>query len=351
MRRKKVVAVILAMSLILISLNGCSSSDTDKAKTETKTETTVLRLASDAPLEHIATVLNKEACDLVNERTEGRVKVEYYPASQLGGYETVYDELMMGTIDLAQIAVPDATNAKLGVAYMPYYATNYEDCKILYAADSYISKEFAKLNDVNGVRFLGWFLEGFDGIGSVKEATDALIPGASKNLKTRTSPFQITRILMDDLGFSTITVPYGEVPTALQTGVVDAWIGGTVNINYAWVGEIIKYMYVNNVQPESTAYVMSEKTFQKLSAEDQKIVSEVFAEQSLKSFEKASENEQVYIKKLQDEYGVNVVQLTQGQLDEWAVYVRDKTWTHLESILSKELIDGLRAELSKNGMD
>jgi TRAP-type C4-dicarboxylate transport system substrate-binding protein len=37
---------------------------------------------------------------MVEERTEGRVKVEYFPASQLGGYETVYEEIVRGTIDL-----------------------------------------------------------------------------------------------------------------------------------------------------------------------------------------------------------------------------------------------------------
>lgn len=350
MKRKKVFSVVLALVLMLLLLSGCADS-TGSAGENTKTETIVLRLASDAPSEHIATELNKEACDLVFERTEGRVKVDYYPASQLGGYETVYEELMMGTIDLAQIAVPDSLNQKLGVAYMPYYATNYDEFKVLYAPDAFISKEFGKLTEENGVTFLGWFLEGFQGIATTVEPTNALIPGADKGIQTRTSPFQITRIMMEDLGFKTVTVPYGEVPTAIQTGVVDGWIGGTVNINYSWVGEIINYMYVNNVQPESTAYVMSDKSLEKLSEEDQQIVREVFAEQSMKSFDKAYENERVYVQKLKDDYGVKVIELTQDQLDEWATYIRDVTWTHLEDILSKELVDGLRAELTSLNMD
>jgi TRAP-type C4-dicarboxylate transport system substrate-binding protein len=202
-----------------------------------------------------------------------------------------------------------------------------------------------KLTATNNVRFLGIVLEGFIGQGFVTEPADIFTPGTNKNVKTR-SPSGITfRIIQEDLGFNPITVPYAEVPTAIQTKVVDGWVGGTPNMNYAWVGEIINYMYVNYIHPEATSYVMSEMSLSKLTPEDQEIVIGVFQEQSMESFDVAQANEEVYKKKLADDYGVKVIEFTQDQIDVYAKFAREVTWPKLEELLTKEFMDGIRAEV------
>ncbi|MCG8484477.1 MAG: hypothetical protein MJA31_14295, partial [Clostridia bacterium] len=166
MKTKKFLAVILSLALVLTLLSGCGGGGNEGGEGGDEGETIkpiVLRLASDAPLEHIATGLNNGACEKVKERTDGRVEVQYYPASQLGSYETVYEEIVIGSVDIAQITVPDALDSRLGAAYLPYYATSFDEAKILYAPDSYISSVFSDLTAENGVRFMGWVLEGFIG--------------------------------------------------------------------------------------------------------------------------------------------------------------------------------------------
>lgn len=184
-------------------------------------------------------------------------------------------------------------------------------------------------------------------MGFVAEPNDVFTPGVNKNVKTR-SPAMITfRVAQEDLGYNPITVPYAEVPTAIQTKVVDGWVGGTPNMNYAWVGEVINHMYVNYIHAEATSYVISEKSLAKLSEEDAQTVIDVFQEQSIKSFTVAEENEKVYMQKLADDYGVEVVEFTPEQVDAYANFVREKTWPKLEELLTKELMDGMRAEVEK----
>lgn len=344
MMKRKSIAVLLVLALVLTTFAGCGGG---AAPEEEGTAPIVLRLASDAPLEHIATGLNNDLAAMIKERTAGRVEVQYFPASQLGGYETVYEEIVRGTIDAGQITIPDALDARLGAAYVPYYAKSFEEAKILFAPDSYLSQEMGKLTEANGVKYLGTVLEGFIGMAFVTEPADIMTPGTAKNVKTR-SPAMITfRIAQEDLGFNPITVPYAEVPTAIQTKVVDGWVGGTPNINYAWVGQVIKFMYINYIHAEATSYVISQKTLDKLTPEDADIVVKAFQEQSLKSFDVAQENEAVYKKKLVDDYGVAVVELTPEQVDAYAKFVRDTTWPKLEEQLTKELMDGMRAEVAK----
>lgn len=345
MKSRKLIAIILTLALVLTAFSGCGGGGGGEEGQDT--ETIVLRLASDAPLEHIATGLNQEACDLVKERTEGRVEIKYFPASQLGGYETVYEEIVRGTIDLGQITIPDALDARLGAAYVPYYAKSFDEAKVLFAPDSYLSGVIGGLTEENGVKFLGTVLEGFIGMAFVTEPNDMMTPGTNKKVKTR-SPAMITfRVAQEDLGFNPITVPYAEVPTAIQTKVVDGWVGGTPNINYAWIGEIINHMYVNYIHAEATSYVISQKTLDKLTPEDAETVIAIFQEQSIKSFDLAQDNEEVYKQKLADDYGVEVVEFSPEQIDAYAAFVREKTWPKLEELLGKELMDGMRAEVEK----
>lgn len=345
MKKRKIIGLVLTLSLILTAFAGCGGGGEGGDGDATKP--IKLRLASDAPLEHIATGLNEEAAAKVKERTEGRVEIEYYPASQLGGYETVYEEIVRGTIDMGQITIPDALDARLGAAYVPYYAKNFEEAKILYAPDSYLSGVLGEVTAQNGVKFLGTVLEGYIGMGFVSEPADMMTPGVNKKVKTRSPAMMTFRVPCEDLGFIPITVPYAEVPTAIQTKVVDGWVGGTPNMNYAWVGQVIKYMYVNYIHAEATSYVVSEKTLEKLTPEDAQTLIEVFQEQSMKSFDVAKENEDLYKKKLADDYGVNVVEFTPEQVDAYAKYVRETSWPKMEELMTKELMDGMRAEVEK----
>ncbi len=350
MNRKKLVALFLVCSMVLASFAGCGGggsggSGEGEAVEYSADNPIVLRLASDAPTEHIATGLNNDACAMVEERTEGRVKVQYFGAGALGDYNTVYEEVVRGTIDLAQITIPEAIDPRLGAPYLPFYATSYEEVKRLYAPDSFMCQELGKITETTDVKFLGIVLEGFIGLGYVKEPTDLFTPGTNKYVKSR-SPSMVTFYQsMEDLGFGPVSIAYGEVPTAIQTNVVDGWVGGTPNMNYAWVGEMINYMYVNYIHAEATSYVMSEKSLSKLTPEDQEIVTAVFQEQSLSSFTKAEENERVYMKKLEDDYGVEVIEFTPEQVQVYADFVRETSWPAIEELLTKELMDGFRREV------
>jgi len=98
---------------------------------------------------------------------------------------------------------------------------------------------------------------------------------------------------------------------------------------------------------EATCYVMSENSLAKLSEEDRQTVIEVFQEQSIKSFQDSSANEEVYKQKLQEDYGVEVIELSKEEIAANAEYVRDKTWTRLEEVLTPEMIAGFRKEVAK----
>ena len=340
-----VMACVMALSLLTACGGGTGGSSTGEAAEYSAENPINLRLASDAPAEHVATGLNNDLCALVAEKTEGRVTMQYFPSSQLGGYETVYEEMMMGSIDCAQITAPDAMDARLGIAYLPYYALSYDQASVLFAPDSFVGQMMKEICGSHGVRWMGFCLEGFIGMGTTKEPAnlDSDDLAADKNIKIRTASMLTLRNCWEDLGYDAITVAYNEVPTAIQTNVVEGWVGGTPNMNYAWVGELLSHMYVNYAHAEATSYMMSQKSLDKLTEEDQALVIEAFEEISMKSFEAAEENERNYMDKLAADYGVTVVEDSMERREEIAAFVREVTWPGLEEMMGADTIQGCRA--------
>lgn len=333
------MAVVLCASLILSACGGGgggAAADPD--------EPMVWRMATDHPIDHMATRSAKAIAAEIEEKTEGRIKITVHPASQLGGYDTVYDEIIRGTIELAHITIPDALDSRLGAAYTPYLTTGYDEAKVVYAPDSFLSQKFVEYNEVLGVKFLGFYLEGYIGLGTKREPRDLLVPGAPKGLQIRVWAAPASREPAADLGFTPVTIPYAEAPTAIHTGVVDGWIGGTPNVNFNWVGEVISYFYRTFMHAESTAYVMNLNLFNSLSEADQQIVLNAFARQSMESFELAETEDDYWMGRL-EEIGVTVIKLSDEDVQMLADFVRTNTWPKLEEIYTKELMDGLRAHI------
>jgi hypothetical protein len=48
---------------------------------------------------------------------------------------------------------------------------------------------------------------------------------------------------------------------------------------------------------------------------------------------------------LADDYGVEVIEFTQEQIQVYADFVRENSWPAMEDLLTKELMDGFRKEI------
>ena len=114
----------------------------------------------------------------------------------------------------------------------------------------------------------------------------------------------VFQIPMDDEGFQTISIPYAELYTALQTGVADGWSGGPAMVNYIEFRDVIKYFIASNNYFENTSYVMSMKSWEKLTPEQQKIVTEESAAAAKQARKLLRDNEAVQLKDLETTKGI-----------------------------------------------
>jgi TRAP-type C4-dicarboxylate transport system substrate-binding protein len=79
----------------------------------------------------------------------------------------------------------------------------------------------------------------------------------------------------------------------------------------------------------------------KLSKEDQNIIKEACMNQSLKSFEEASNEDAKYMKMMSDA-GIKVIVPTDEQLTKIATMARKQVWPVMEDIIGKEIMNQMR---------
>ena len=92
--KKRLTAITLALAMTLgLAACGNTSGQNQQPAGESgqpaSDEPIVLRFADTDSADSVAGQGGQMFCDLVEERTDGRVVVEYYPASQLGGDKAI----------------------------------------------------------------------------------------------------------------------------------------------------------------------------------------------------------------------------------------------------------------------
>ena len=302
---KKSMAVILAAVLAASTLAGCGGSqssapattaapaaadatqaapDTQAAAQETtkaaSKDTIVLRLAETQTETYPATMGAIEFARLVEERTEGRIKIEVFTGGQLGGDEqAILEQVQFGAIDFTRVNFAPMTEFApiLNLLQMPYLFTDADHMhKVI---DSEIGKEL--LDSVEAGNFIGLALYDagtrnfYNSVRPIKTVEDM------KGLKIRTTQSQLIVDMVEALGASATPMAFGEVYSSLQTGVIDGaennWVSYDQNSHY----EVAKYISLDGHTAPPEILVCSKMVFDKLSPEDQQIIRECAKESEL----------------------------------------------------------------------
>lgn len=163
----------------------------------------------------------------VEPRAKGRLKVEIYPASQLGPLPRTVEGVALGTIELTIGAV----------GYFAAYDPRFEALEVAglfddvthgnrVMADPEVRKRLAGYGTAKGIESLACMANGPNAVASTRPIRT---PDDLKGVKLRTTgttPMQVNP--MRALGASPIAMPIGEALPALQNKTIDAAMAGPV---------------------------------------------------------------------------------------------------------------------------
>ena len=207
----------------------------------------------------------------VEANTKGSVKVEVYPASQLGGGPEVMEGLQLGTIEMAVVHDgPISSTFKPFMVYaMPYL---FDDQVMAWTvADGPFGKEMAEaMRQQTGIRLMALADNGIRNFTNNKRPIRT--PDDMKGMKIRVMTGPIWSKLVQPLGASPSPVPWPELPAALQQGVVDGQENGVTNILAASLYQNQKYITLDGHVYSWHAYMINDKFFNSLTPDEQKVV-------------------------------------------------------------------------------
>ncbi|MEG1641492.1 MAG: TRAP transporter substrate-binding protein DctP [Synergistaceae bacterium] len=272
-----------------------------------------LKFAGQSPPDNMATKTMNMMAKEIEATTKGRIKVKVYPANQLGNYSLVMQELIRGTIDMSMMSIASEFDPRLEMVYINGYLSGYDDAKKIFTPGAWMPTKLNEFTSALGVRLIGSYIEGMIGIGSTKPLKQPLNPKVDKGVLVRVPNMAVYTLGAKAMGLRPITIPYSDVYQSMQTGVCDAVDGYAVAAAYTILGDVIKYWYHTNYSMEYQAILVSEKTWKKISKEDQKTLQAIAKKYTIKSIDNAKQEDEKYMK-LMEKKGIKVYRYTPEQL-------------------------------------
>jgi tripartite ATP-independent transporter DctP family solute receptor len=173
------------------------------------------------------------------ELTNGRIEVQVYPSSQLGNERELAEGMQIGTVDMAAVttAVTSRFVKELEIFNLPFL---FRDFQHLYKVlDSKFGEEMNVATQKKGLRILGWWVGGSRSIYARRPISDL---ASMKGLKIRTMETPLIIATWKALGLIPTPIPFSEVYTALQQGVVDAGEGNVISYESMKFDEVAPYV-------------------------------------------------------------------------------------------------------------
>lgn len=265
------------------------------------------KIATDVQANGTAGLLITEFAEKVAGRTDGRVTFKIFHNGVLGSQLQYFQQIQRGVIDagLVNSAALETLIPTFGVVNLPYIFRSAEEYqKVMTSAHvKQALFESASRHHFVPLAFLSSDFRSIYTTRPVKTFTDL------QGLKLRTMPSETYIEMLDRFGATPILLPFGELYSGLQQGIVDGAEGGLAGLYQAKFGEVAKYAIVSE-QTRLTDFVVTSKKFQQsLSPADLAIVQEEFEIVSLKSVAYAEANEAASIKKAEQEMGVTFIQV------------------------------------------
>lgn len=281
----------------------------------------------------------QEFAKAVKEKTNGKIIVQTYPASQLGGEREELEGVQMGTIEMAALSTgpfpgifPD-----IMVLDMPYlFFTREAAFKVL---DGPVGQEILdRLLQNTGVRALAWGENGFRHF--TNNIRPILKPEDLKGLKIRTMENPAHMAIVRTLGGDPTPMAFGEVYTALAQKTVDGQENPISLIVSMRFHEVQKYCTLDGHVYNPYLLIINEKFFQSLDADSQKALKD--AALLWRDVERRLNEEQVQAGiKIMKDAGVRVDELTKEQKEAFRKAtqpVYDEFAKKLDSVLFEKVL-------------
>jgi len=209
------------------------------------------------------------------ELSGGRLELQLFPSAQLGGSREMVEGMQVGTMELtmATAAVMSRVVKELQVLDLPFLFRDFAHLHAYLDGAGRAGMREGALK--KGIRILGFYTGGTRGVYARKP-----LRGMEdlKGLKVRTLEAPIVTATWRALGAIPTPIPFPEVYSALQSGVVDAGEGNIVTYRTSKLDEVAPHVLHIRYMITVVVVAISEQAWRKLPPDLQKALEEASRE-------------------------------------------------------------------------
>ena len=238
----------------------------------------------------------QEFAKRANDRLGGKAKVLVFGSSQLGGDSELMKKLKLGTVDLAlPSTVMSSQVALFGLFEMPYLVK--DRAHMARIRDEIVVPVMAPAGAKEGYKITAVWENGFRHITNSKRPI--VKPDDLKGIKLRVPQGGWRVKMFQAYGANPSPLAFSEVFVALQTGVMDGQENPFAQIYPARFYEVQKYLSLTG-HVYTPAYVTAGRSWDNLSPEVQKALTDVAKEMQPVVEKMAADLDGDFLKKLKD---------------------------------------------------
>lgn len=310
---KKLFAIVLTLVMVL----GCvSAMASDKAYT--------FKWAEVNPAEHLMSLSALEFGKALEEKSNGRMKIELYPAMVLGDEANTMLLLQMGECDFFRgnaVSLGDFGATKMNALALPFIFQSRDH--LWTVLESAVGDEImANVQECgSGMVCVGWFEEGARHFFFNKKVVSSLADMAG--MKIRVSQNEMSMDIVRAYGASPTPISYSELYSSLQTGVIDGAENPAVGYESNSFFEVAPNFTYGGYSFTPSPVLMSEMTWNQLDDEDKAIIKEAIAVAQAWNKANAQANEEAALERAQAK-GATVTQANVAEFVEASKPVYEK---------------------------
>ena len=253
----------LGSALLLSSVAGWSADFTAK----------IGHLESEKQSRHVHLL---KVAELVKERTKGAVEFQIFPSAQLGNQREMTEGVQIGAIEatVAPAAFLGGFNPAISILDIPFLLPSDSD-KAQALREGPFGQALLETFSGKGVVGVGLWPNGLKNFTSNKPLANI---DSFADQKFRVMDSKILIEQFDSLGASAIALPFGELYTALQTGVVDGQENPLDTIQRMKFNEVQKHLVVSGHGAMEDVILFSPIFWDGLPEEYRTVISDAFKE-------------------------------------------------------------------------
>ncbi|HVK90064.1 MAG TPA: TRAP transporter substrate-binding protein [Mycoplana sp.] len=274
---------------------------------------------------------------LVSERTNGRIKIDVYNNSVLGDEKDTIEQTRFGVIDMNRVNAAPFNNLvpQTVVLGLPFLFRSTEHMHN--TVDGPIGDEILAAFEPHGLVGLAFYDSGARSFYSTKKPIEKLAD--LKGMKIRVQQSDLWIAMMEAFGANATPMPYGEVYSSLETGVVDGAENNWPSYESSRHFEVAKNYTLTEHSLNPEILVVSKMSWDKLSPDDQKVLRQAAKDSVGKMRELWQAREKASEEKVRAA-GSNIVTVDKGEFADAMKPVYDRFVTDPQM---KDLLQRIRA--------